>query len=128
MKNGLIITILFFGSIIASFSQSNYGDYPENVKKRIVFEDFDKATTKWTPANSSDNSASYKIKNGHLQITVPDKNMMGLQCIPVSGFNQNKNWEIETRIKYSGGSILKAFALIWGFQNANSQEIGRAHV
>ncbi len=121
MKKGLLITILFFVTSIVSFSQSNYNDYPENLKKSIVSEDFNNNNSKWTASNTADNSANYKIKSGYLQINVPDKNKMGLQCVPIQGFNQNKNWEIETRIKYSGGSILKAFALIWGYQSANSQ-------
>jgi len=121
MKEGLLIAILFFVSTIVSFSQSNYNDYPENLKKSIVFEDFKNNTGKWTPSNLPDDAAESKIKSGYLQIKVSDKNKIGLQCMPISGFNQNKNWEIETRIKYGNGSVLKAFALIWGYQNTNSQ-------
>jgi hypothetical protein len=121
MKKVLLIAILFPVSAIVSFSQSNYKDYPDNIKKSIINEDFNNNSNKWTLDNLSDNSADYKIKNGYFQIKVPDKNNIGLQCIPVLDFNQNKNWEIETRIKYSGGSVFKAFALIWGYKDVNSQ-------
>src|ERR1700690_640514 len=100
MKKVLFIAILFHISTNVSFSQSNYNDYPENVKKSIINEDFNNNINKWTLDNSSDNSADYKIKNGFFQIKVPDKNNIGLQCIPVLDLNQNKNWEIETRIKF----------------------------
>ncbi len=121
MKKLLLIAILFPVSTIVSFPQSNYKDYPENVKKSVLNDDFNNNINNWTLDNSSDNTADYKIKNGYLQIKVPDKNNIGLQCIPVSGLNQNKNWEIETRIKYSSGSVLKAFALFWGYKDVNSQ-------
>jgi hypothetical protein len=121
MKKVLLIAILFPVSTIVSFSQSNYNDCPENVKKSLISEDFNNNSNKWTLNNPSDNSADYKIKNGYFQIKVPDKNNIGLQCIPVLDLNQNKNWEIETRIKYSGGSVFKAFALIWGYKDLNSQ-------
>ena len=113
--------MLFPISAIVSFSQSNYNDYAENVKKSVINEDFNNNSIKWTLDNSSDNSADFKIKNGYFQIIVPDKNNIGLQCIPALDLNQNQNWEIETRIKYSGGSAFKAFALIWGYKDVNSQ-------
>jgi len=121
MKKRLSIAILFFVTSFVSFSQSNYNDYPENIKKSIVSEDFKTNNSKWAPAIIPDDAAESKIKSGYLQIKVPDKNKIGIQCIPVTGFNQNKNWEIETRIKYGSGSVLKAFALLWGFQNENAQ-------
>jgi Caspase domain/Glucodextranase, domain B len=121
MKKVLLIALLFLVSTIVSFSQFNYNDYPENVKKSVINEAFNNNSNKWTLNNPSDNSADYKIKNGYFQIKVPDKNNIGLQCIPVQNLNQNKNWEIETRIKYSGGSVFKAFALIWGYKDTNSQ-------
>ncbi|MGD0755930.1 MAG: caspase family protein [Bacteroidales bacterium] len=121
MKKVLLIAILFPVSTIVSFSQLNYNDYPGNKKESVINEDFKNNSNKWTLNNPSDNSADYKIKNGYFQIKVPDKNNIGLQCIPVLDLNQNKNWEIETRIKYSGGSVFKAFALIWGYKDENSQ-------
>ena len=113
--------ILWSVSTIVSFSQSNYNDYPDSLKKSIIYDDFSNTSNKWTSGNSSDNSVDYKIKNGYLEIKVPDKNKMGLQSMPVLGFNQYKNWEIETRIKYTSGSTLRAFALFWGYQDSNSQ-------
>ncbi|MGC1390748.1 MAG: caspase family protein [Bacteroidales bacterium] len=121
MKKVLLISLLFPVSTIVSVSQLNYNDYPENLKKNVINENFKNNDNKWALDNSSDNSADYKIKNGSFQIKVPDKNNIGLQCIPVSDLNQNKNWEIETRVKYSGGSVFKAFALIWGYKDGNSQ-------
>jgi hypothetical protein len=121
MEKGLLITILFFVSTIVSFSQSNYNDCPENVKRNVFTENFSDNNNKWALGNSSDNSADYKIRNGDLQIKVFGKNKVGLQSIPVPDFNQNKNWEIETRLKYISGSILRAFALTWGYKQENSQ-------
>jgi hypothetical protein len=122
MKKGLLLLmILFFVSTIVSFSQSNYNDYPDSLKKSIIYEDFNNNSNKWTSGNLSDNSVDNKIKDGYLEIKVPDKNKMGLQCMPVLGFNPYKNWEIETRIKYTAGSTLRAFALFWGYQDTNSQ-------
>ncbi len=116
IKKRLIFThVLFLAVIIASAQEkvapSDYG-YSKGVKSQYVLrDDFTKFSNYWL-LGIEENSWSENIEGGHLIFqSLTDKAKEDL--LPVI-IDQNRNFEIETSIRFVVGKMDKGYGLQWG--------------
>ncbi len=109
------ILILFFiiSSIYSAYGQevdpSSYDGIPKNMKKRIFIDNFDNNNYSWIRKTSP---PTHRIQDGFLYFSNEyDFPYVDGKAISYDG---NKNWEIETRIKFISGDVEAFNGLMWG--------------
>lgn len=112
MKKFTIFIMLFlFGAI--SFSQELnpevYDGIPETSKSRIFLDNFDNNKYFWIKQSSP---STHQIREGYLFFA----NDFDLSYTDgkIINFNPDKNFELETRIKFVSGSVERFSGLFWG--------------
>jgi hypothetical protein len=120
MKRLLLFTIIVKFNSIISFSQPNYSDYAINNKEKVFFDDFLDDRNSWGLGYQLNNSIFSQIKYGYFQAKVYDKinSKNKTHSVP---FSQNKDWEIETQLKYIEGDETNGFAILWGLENTENK-------
>jgi len=90
--------------------QSNYSDIPLSYKNQVFFDDFSDNRTEWSLA--TDGIFVRKIENGNLFLQ--SKNDMAQLLSKSIPFDETKDFEIETKIKFLTGTETSGNALLWG--------------
>lgn len=83
-----------------------YKGVSKELKTSVFSDEFESNENNW-----SNNNEGVEIVNGKLKIEASANNMKLLKAIDI---NENKDFEIETSIRFVSGSDKKAFGLIWG--------------
>lgn len=109
MINRALITLAFISLSAGSFAQYSYYDYSEKDKKTFYFDDFTNNANRWWQGNSPD--ALGVIENGCYILewksdATPIWN--SFNTVPI---NFSKDYEIETFVKQTGGTLGNLFGL-----------------
>jgi hypothetical protein len=114
MKNITILLVLILLSI-TSFSQTNYYDYSNSQKEYIFFDEFEDNKNDWNLGYRANNSVRYSIEDGSLKVNVYDETGSRSKHKYVA-IDQNRDFEIEAKLKYISGKTSRGFALFWGYE------------
>lgn len=113
----LIISGILFLFSISLYSQRNYHDYSSSEKRVIFLDNFVDNRNNWNIINNSGESLT--IKNH--RFTYQSKNEKAKANYLNVDMNQNKNWEIELKIKYVKGQDNNSNGLVFGAYGRNSK-------
>ncbi|MBT3311421.1 MAG: hypothetical protein HN737_06050 [Desulfobacterales bacterium] len=94
-------------------SQSNYYFYSSKDMTNIFYDDFSNNNKSWAIGTLGNNSRKGKITNGYYQweSLKTDQNPQTWKSVYI---NENKNFQIEAKIKYVKGEDNNTNCLIWG--------------
>lgn len=108
IKDYALIALLIIFQSGNLFAQKKYTDYSAKDKQNIFIENFNNNFNKWTIDN---NWISGKIENGHYLLNCKNyKNTTGLSYHSVD-IDENKDFEIETKIKIINGNGALVFGM-----------------
>ena len=88
---------------------NSYDGIPKSMKKRIFIDNFDNNNYSWIRKNSP---PTHRIKDGFLYFS-NEYDFPYVDGKAIS-FDDSKNWEIETRIKFISGDVEAFNGLMWG--------------
>lgn len=106
-----INTIIFSFYFLASFAQSNFGDYIPS--ENIFSDDFSNNNTGWPVGLSPDNCYTSKIENGAFEITSSCKGIYPSYWM-TRVIDRTRDFEIEANILFVKGEVDNVISLVWG--------------
>lgn len=121
----IIVILLIINFVKVNLSSQNnsasiYSSFEYN-KNTIFYEDFTDNQKLWFSRQTDNKSA--EIKNGRYRIeTLTNKNSETVNNIV--NFDNSKDFEIETKIRFAGGTEKSAQAFLWGISNSPYEDYG----
>ncbi|MEA3451988.1 MAG: hypothetical protein U9Q83_08825 [Bacteroidota bacterium] len=105
----LIIVLSVFFAFGQNLDPSSYDGISKDAKKRIFLDNFDSNKYSWIRKTSP---PTHKIQDGFLYFS-NEYDFPYVDGKAIS-YNGNKNWEIETKIKFISGDVEAFNGLMWG--------------
>ncbi len=110
--NKLLIFIMLLlpaGMVAQSIMPDAYDGVPKSSKQRIFLDNFDDNRYFWIHESSP---STHRIKDGFLYFS-NEYDFPFIDGKPIA-FDGNKNWEIESRIKFISGDVEAYSGIMWG--------------